>query len=205
MATQRKLIPLSELELSTVRNVTTARKRRASDSKWADEILDRDHPLKSSTKVEREKAEEKKARNADITARWLNSKSGQKALQKNYEKNKMENSNMKYDHDKILAESASLTLSDLEQLQSAPGPVTEARKGEKGSPKRKFQDEDSASRKEEAQEHADDTAARDGGPYVARDIELGHDQGDIRDQGGSRQLKKKRGAKLKKLRSKGTK
>ena len=46
----------------------------------------------------------------------------------------MENSNMKYSHDKILAESASLTLSDLEQLQSAPGPVTERQKygGNKG-------------------------------------------------------------------------
>jgi len=46
----------------------------------------------------------------------------------------MENSNMKYNHDKILAESASLTLSDLEQLQSAPGPVTERQKygGNKG-------------------------------------------------------------------------
>jgi len=60
MATQRKLIPLSELELSTVRNVTTARKRRASDSKWADEILDRDHPLKSSTKVKGKKQRKKK-------------------------------------------------------------------------------------------------------------------------------------------------
>jgi len=47
---------------------------------------------------------------------------------------KREDSSMKYNHDKILAESASLTLSDLEQLQSAPGPVTERQKygGNKG-------------------------------------------------------------------------
>jgi len=310
MATQRKLIPLSELELSTFRNVTTARKRRASDSKWANKILDRDHPLKPSTQAEEKKAEEKKARNANTTAKWLNSKSGQEALQKNYEKNKMENSNMKYDHDKILAESASLTLSDLEQLQSAPGPVTEAvskhdiqlqrvykagiaagsgkwnhnrkdsgevqdqldsirwkarklalkdpnikpkvkdnlmtpsqgvgdvetekalgkgitkgkgkkidfshkrtlgdilsekRRGKPGTPKGEEHARDTEERTERRQEHENEVASRDGGPYVARDIEVGSYQPPIHGSGGSRQPKKKRGAKLKRLRSKGTK
>lgn len=138
----------------------------------------------------------------DKLNRWMDDDDEGEEWKKGKNNEAMENTNMKYNHDKILAESASLTLSDLEQLQSAPGPVTEARQGKKGSPKKKFQDEGSARRKEEAQEraqeHADDTAARDGGPYVARDIKLGHDQGDkgdIRGQGGSRQPKKERGAK----------
>jgi hypothetical protein len=67
--------------------------------------------------------------------------------------------------------------------------------GKKIKIKSKWHRADSEARREAAQEHADYTAARDGGPYVARDIALGHDQGNIRDQGGSRQRKKERGAK----------
>jgi len=94
-------------------------------------------------------------------------------------------------------EDALSTILEALRRQVENAALKEARRGKKGSPKRIFQDKDSASRGEKAQKHADDTAARDGGPYVARDIRLGHDQGDIRDQGGSRQPKKKRGAKPK--------
>tara|TARA_R110000796_G_scaffold137319_1_gene253384 strand:- start:78 stop:563 length:486 start_codon:yes stop_codon:yes gene_type:complete len=54
---------------------------------------------------------------------------------------------------------------------------------------------DSENRKEKLQDHANETAARDGGSGVASDIEHGRDEADIRAYGGSRQKPKVRGAK----------
>lgn len=102
---------------------------------------------------------------------------------------------MKYDHTKILAESASLTLSDLKQLQEAPGPITEKRRGKLGTPKGEEHARDTEERTEIRQKHEDEVASSDGGPYVARDIKVGSYQPSIRGSGGSRQPKKKPGYK----------
>ena len=83
--------------------------------------------------------------------------------------------------------------------------LSEKRRGKPGTPKGEEHARDTEERTERRQEHENEVASRDGGPYVARDIEVGSYQPPIHGSGGSRQPKKKRGAKLKRLRSKGTK
>ena len=71
----------------------------------------------------------------------------------------------------------------------------ESRKGAPGSAKARMQDADSEKRREELQNHANETAARDGGAGVASDIAHGRDEADIKSYGGSRQMPKVRGQK----------
>tara|TARA_R110001583_G_scaffold103867_1_gene251179 strand:+ start:2640 stop:3167 length:528 start_codon:yes stop_codon:yes gene_type:complete len=71
----------------------------------------------------------------------------------------------------------------------------ESRKGAPGSAKAKMQDADSENRREATQDAINTQAAQDGGSGVASDIEHGRWEPDIRDEGGSRQRKKVRGAK----------
>jgi len=83
--------------------------------------------------------------------------------------------------------------------------LSEKRRGKPGTPKGEEHARDTEERTERRQKHENEVASRDGGPYVARDIEVGSYQPPIHGSGGSRQPKKKRGAKLKRLRSKGAK
>jgi len=75
------------------------------------------------------------------------------------------------------------------------GLVNETRRRPEGTPMGDLQAADSENRKEKLQDHANETAARDGGSGVASDIEHGRDEADIRAYGGSRQKPKVRGAK----------
>jgi len=75
------------------------------------------------------------------------------------------------------------------------GLLNETRRRPEGTPMGDLQAADSENRKEKLQDHANETAARDGGSGVASDIEHGRDEADIRAYGGSRQPKKVRGAK----------
>ena len=71
----------------------------------------------------------------------------------------------------------------------------ESRRGAPGSAKARIQDADSENRREETQDAINTQAAEDGGSGVASDIEHGRWEPDIKDEGGSRQRPKVRGAK----------
>jgi len=75
------------------------------------------------------------------------------------------------------------------------GLLNETRRRPEGTPMGDLQAADSEKRREELQDHANETAARDGGAGVASDIAHGRDEANIRDYGGSRQVKKIRGQK----------